>query len=226
MKKAEISLFLIQNSFVFFVTFVDNSSMRGFKTFIRFAVSGVLVAILLYVAHRQHVWEKLRSVPPSCVLAGMGLLAIGWLINSQRWGLLLSAAGVRENPVYLASMYFIGMFFSMILPTGAGGDAARMWDVSRRHGAPAAAIVATLQERFLGLGMSMLVGVAAATIHYQRLPYAVRFPLLCLSTRAAAAAAFFLYPRVPISLATTIWRRIDPAGPLPLPAKVKHAVHR
>jgi uncharacterized membrane protein YbhN (UPF0104 family) len=187
--------------------------MRGSKSFLRIVVSGTLVAVLGYIAYRQNVWEKLRAVPASSVLSGLGLLAIAWLVNSRRWGMLLSAAGIRENPIYLASMYFIGMFFSMILPTGAGGDAARMWDVSRRNGKPAAAIVATLQERLLGMGVSMIFGLSAAIFYFSRLPAAGRLPLLGVSSLALIASAVFLYPRVPVSIIQKFWPSVGWAYP-------------
>jgi len=199
---------------------------KGQVSFLRFAVSGTLVAALGYIAYRQNVWEKLRAVPPSSVLSGLGLLAIAWLVNSRRWAILLSAAGIRENPIYLASMYFIGMFFSMILPTGAGGDAARMWDVSRRNGKPAAAIVATLQERLLGMGVSMLFGLAAAIFYYSRLPVAGRLPLLGVSSLTLIASAVLLYPRVPISLIQKFWTFVETHGDRSALGKIKHAIFR
>jgi len=176
------------------------------KSLFRIAISATLIAILLYIAKQQHVWEKIQKVPPGCIAASAGLLAVGWLINSQRWGLLLRAAGVRENMPYLMALYFIGMFFSQMLPTGAGGDAVRMWNISRRHGSPAAAVVATLQERLLGMGVSMLIGLAAAAMYFDRLPAASRLPLLGVPLAAVVAVAIFLFPKVPVSVGSALWR--------------------
>lgn len=220
---ARRAAFVIRHS-AFSIQTVSKST----KSLMRIAVSATLIAILLYVAKQQHVWEKIRQVPPGCIAAATGLLTVGWLINSQRWGLLLRAAGVRENPIYLAALYFIGMFFSQMLPTGAGGDAVRMWNISRRHGSPAAAVVATLQERLLGMGVSMVIGLIAAAMYFDRLPPASRLPLLGVPLMAVVAVAIFLYPRVPISIGRAMWRRfgprsIDEKGIL---AKIQNGVSR
>ncbi|MGA2229601.1 MAG: lysylphosphatidylglycerol synthase transmembrane domain-containing protein, partial [Tepidisphaeraceae bacterium] len=157
--------------------------------------------ILLYVGYRQHVLDKLRQVAPSAIAGAAGLLAIAWLINSVRWAMLLRVAGIKENAAYLASLYYIGMFFSQILPTGAGGDAVRMLELYRRGHRPAPVVVATLQERLLGMGVSMLVGLMAAAAHLTHFPAAVRPILIGLPLAAIAAVAIFLYPRLPLGVA-------------------------
>jgi uncharacterized protein (TIRG00374 family) len=132
------------------------------------------------------------------------LLAVGWLINSVRWAMLLRVAGIKENPAYLASLYYIGMFFSQVLPTGAGGDAVRMLELYRRGHRPAPVVVATLQERLLGMGVSMLVGLVAAAAHWSQLPVAARPILIGLPLAAIAAVGVFLYPRVPMTAAAKV----------------------
>ena len=177
-------------------------------------VSVVLIGILAFVARKQHVAARLAAVPVGPVLLAAGLMAVVWLVNSVRWNLLLRVAGVREKAGTLAGLYFVGNFCSLVLPTGAGGDAVRMWDVARRNGKAAAVVVATLQERLLGMGLSMLVGLAAGVIYFNKLPPSARPALLAVPACAAAAVAVLLYPRVPFAVVEAVWERVVRWGAL------------
>lgn len=176
----------------------------------RALVSGVLIGVLIYVAIRADVWQQLKQASLPWVGGGAALLAAGWLVNSARWGLLLLAAGVAENPAILVSLYFIGMFFSQILPTGAGGDAVRMWAITRRHGKPAAAIVATFQERLVGMGMSCLLGMCVGFAYLDRLPRNWRW-LPAFQAAMVIVVSIGMYPRAPLSLARRTWRALAAA---------------
>jgi uncharacterized membrane protein YbhN (UPF0104 family) len=176
----------------------------GRGTALRAAVSGALIGVLIYVAVRQHVWQHLKTASPQWVGIGAMLLALAWVVNSFRWGLLLRAAGVAAGAGELISLYFIGMFFSQLLPTGAGGDAVRMWAIARRHGRPAAAIVATFQERLVGMGMSCLLGLCVGTSYFDHLPSKGRWWLVAVQALMMAVAAAGLYPRPLLRMARAI----------------------
>jgi hypothetical protein len=173
-------------------------------------ISAGLIAVLAWWGYRQDVWTQLKAASPRWVLIGAALLGTGWLVNSVRWGLLLRAAGVRENPLTLASLYFIGNFFSQILPTGAGGDAVRMWAVAHHRGKGAAVIVATLQERLVGMGVSCLLGLCIAPMYFDRLSGRGRLALLVLPAALLASAAF-LYPRIPLAIGRQFWTALPTA---------------
>jgi glycosyltransferase 2 family protein len=167
-------------------------------------ISGSLIAILLWWGYRENVWSQLKSVSPQWVAIGAAMLFAGWLVNSVRWGLLLRASGVVENQLTLASLYFIGMFFSQILPTGAGGDAVRMWAVAHHRGKGAAVIVATLQERLVGMGVSCLLGLCVVPVYFYRLPHNSRLALLAIPAALIVASAG-LYPRIPLAFGHRAW---------------------
>ncbi len=178
---------------------------KWISTLAKILVSGVLIAILVTVGVREHVGEQLTHASRWWVAGGAGLLAAAWIINSGRWGLLLRAAGVKESPGVLISLYYIGMFFSQLLPTGAGGDAVRMWAISKRHGKPAAAIIATFQERLVGMGMSCLLGMCVGIFYFNRLPPNARVWMVIFQALMVTVVAVGLYPRLPLALAALFW---------------------
>jgi uncharacterized membrane protein YbhN (UPF0104 family) len=167
---------------------------------VRIGISAILVAILIIVARKQNVLGTLEKVAPGQVVVALFVLTCGWLLNSIRWRMLLSVVGAREKYTTLASLYFIGMFFSQMLPTGAGGDAVRMYELYRRGHTPAAVVVATLQERLLGMGMSLLMALVILPVYFDQLPPAIRPMLVALPIAAITGVAIFLYPRLPLRL--------------------------
>jgi glycosyltransferase 2 family protein len=195
-------------------------------TALKIAVSAGLIVIGVVVGRRQHVLDQLRLVPPRAIAEAAAFMLAAWAVNSVRWRLLLRVVGVVEGQAFLAGLYFLGGFFSQLLPTGAGGDAVRMWELYRRGHKPGAVIVATLQERLMGMGVSMGVGCVAAIYYFARLPASVRPLLLCLPLGAVAAMGVCVYPRVPLRMLQWVghWRGVRrlmaalrPAAELPGP---------
>ena len=84
-------------------------------------------------------------------LAALVLFLSGSMVRAYRWGVLVWALDVHVSWWRLVALYFVGAFFSLFLPTGVGGDAVKMFELSRDDGKSAAAISSVLVDRFLGL---------------------------------------------------------------------------
>jgi len=177
------------------------------QAMIQIAVSAVLIALLLYLAHRHHVWTQIAREPRWAIAAAAGLICIDWVINSFRWNLLLRVAGVVEKQRTLTCLYFIATFCTQLLPTGTGGDAVRIYDIARRRGQTALVIVATLQERLIGMATAMGIGLVAVALNWQRLPIGWRPVLIVLPSLAIAVVAVLIYPKIPAAIAAWIWKK-------------------
>src|ERR1700722_20119660 len=193
---------------------------------LKIGISAALIIFGVVIGRRYHVLDQLRRVPASAIAMAAGLMFVGWLVNSVRWRLLLRVVGVHEGQAYLAGLYRLGGFFSQLLPTGAGGDAGPMWDLYRRDHKPAAVIVSTLQERLMGMGVSMWVGLAAGLYYFARLPENVRPLLASLPVAAIAAMGVCIFPKLPMKILGPVghWRGVHrltaalrPAAELPGP---------
>jgi uncharacterized protein (TIRG00374 family) len=76
-----------------------------------------------------------------------------------RWKWLLAAQGVRDRLRWLTRAYFVAYTASQVLPTSIGGDAVRIYEVSRRHPGRTADLTAiVLLERGLGGAATVLLG--------------------------------------------------------------------
>jgi len=170
------------------------------------AVSLALIGLLIALALRANLMDSFRALRPGAIAIAAGLQGAAFVLNSRRWQILLANVGIRQRLGGLTSLYFIGQFFSLFLPTGTGGDLVRAYDVARRSGQPTEAVLATLQERLLGLGASLLIGLVAALYYLPIVPVQLRIWMVMMQIVGAVGIAFLLYPMLLFAVAGWFWR--------------------
>jgi uncharacterized membrane protein YbhN (UPF0104 family) len=189
---------------------------------VQVGVSAALILMLLHVAGRADLAAALRRVRPGTVVLATALYAAGCSLNALRWERLLGYLGVREPLGRLNALYFIGNFCSLFLPTSAGGDAYRIYELSRRGRPPLRVLLATLQERLAGLGVTMCVGLGAVVLYRARMPASLVWGVLALQAAGVVGVAALLYPGPFLVLARRLWlsplmppalRRLPQTGP-------------
>jgi uncharacterized membrane protein YbhN (UPF0104 family) len=186
-----------------------NSPARpGVRVLFQAVVSLVLVAVLVIVALRTQVFSTLATLQPGAVAWAAGLYVVACVFNSLRWQLLLRNGGVRERLGRLTALYFIGMFFTLFLPTTVGGDAFRIYEVARRSGRPTETIVATLQERLLNLGTGLLIGLGATLYFLPLIPMPLCVWIVLGQVGAAVVISLLLYPTLLGAAARGTWRAL------------------
>lgn len=159
-------------------------------------ISIAILGLLIRIAQQGDLVDSLRGIRFDALALGFGIQLFAFSLNSYRWRILLANVGVNERFHHLLGLYHIGLFFSFFLPSGAGGDAVRMYDVARRHGRLAQVILATLQERLLGLGASLSVGLIATVYYLPLLPSALRLWVLLAAVGGTSVVAVLLYPHL------------------------------
>ncbi len=180
---------------------------RSLRLVVQAVVTLAIIAALVVVAQQHDVLASLQRIPPLTIVLGVVVLALGFVLNAYRWQLLLRNVGIEEPLHRLLSLYYIGLFFSLFLPTGAGGDAVRIYELTRRHGQTAPVVVATLQERLFNLGASLALGLAATFYYLPQLPPSLQVWAVPLQVIAAVAIVAFLYPQPVLALGRGVWRR-------------------
>jgi glycosyltransferase 2 family protein len=169
-------------------------------------VSLALIVLLVVAARQTNLIASFAMIQPGAIVAALALQLLAFVLNSKRWQLLLSNAGVEQKLGNLASLYFIGQFFSLFLPTGTGGDVVRAYSVARHSGLPAPTIMATLQERLLGLGASLLIGLVATLYYLPLVPLQLRIWMLIIAIIGAVGIAVLLYPALLFAIIGMFWR--------------------
>jgi len=125
----------------------------------KLAVSIGLIAWLARGLGLRTIASTMATASPlRLVLAGV-LLATSHLLASWQWGRLLARAGVRVSPARVIGYTWAAALGNLVLPTGAGGDVARVVGAGRESGDGPAVLAATLVDRMLGLTTLASLGV-------------------------------------------------------------------
>jgi hypothetical protein len=126
------------------------------------------VSLVLYVLIFYY-WVDLRTTVTLLgltdlrfVFLGVLLYCAGQLASAYRWLLLLTPVRLTSSYARLAGNYFIGMFFSIFLPTIVGGDAVKAILLARETRAPARATVSVFMDRNVGLLALLAIALCAA----------------------------------------------------------------
>jgi uncharacterized protein (TIRG00374 family) len=154
------------------------------------SLAGILVVVLT-----QDVAEGVQLLGQMdwrLFLTALILYLSGSLVRAYRWGCLVWALGVRARWRRLVGLYFVGAFFSLFLPTGVGGDAVKMYELSREDARAASAISSVLVDRFLGLFVLFAMALLALLFGYRLVAPEVRLVIAAVFLAALFGAALLL----------------------------------
>lgn len=105
---------------------------------ILFGVQAVITIALLFVLFRRFDWDRFAEVFAMMswqfYAGSLAAMAVGQLIYALRWKSVLSAMGVAIRYAEVVQQYFIGLFFTNVMPTAVGGDAAKVYLLGRTAG--------------------------------------------------------------------------------------------
>jgi uncharacterized protein (TIRG00374 family) len=185
-------------------------STKRARVLVQALVSLVLVVLLAVIAQRTGVFDLLKDIPPGVLVLAAGFYVAASVVCAIRWKLLLQHVDVHEGLGSLTALYLIGQFFSLFLPTAAGGDAARIFEVARRHKRPVPVFLATLQERMIGFATQILIGVAATFYFLALLAPELRPWLIVTQVAMVVGLLLLIYPALLFGSAKRVAKRVRP----------------
>jgi glycosyltransferase 2 family protein len=201
------------------------------RTYLRIAlqaaVSLAIAGILVWTIRGSNFSDTISRLQLRDIAAAICLFGIACLLIAARWRLLLRSYRIHANLSYLYQLYLKGLFFSLFLPSSAGGDAMRVYDLARKSHQPGAAFIATLQERIWGLGGSLIVGLVATCYYWNTIPPVLHVWLVLLQGGGSLGIAALVYPAPLLALARKIggsmghWRLVQRLATHPLVARVR-----
>jgi len=168
---------------------VENKTQSRWINLFKIAVSlvGVLIIVLTQdLGEALRLLSELNWLP---FLAALLLFILGVPVRSYRWGTLVWSLGVKVGWWRLVGLYFVGSFFNMFLPTGVGGDAVKMYELSRDDHKVAEAISSVLVDRFLGLFMLFAMALLALVLGQELVPPEVRLVIALVFVLSVVAVA-------------------------------------
>jgi len=136
------------------------------KTVVTLIQIAITVAILAWLfrdpARNREMADAVRGADPFWI--GLAVLAYGVLqgFAIARLRILLKVQGVTIGGARLCALVLIGLFFNIFMPGGTGGDVVKIFYLLKETRRKAAAMLAVLMDRVLGL--MALIAIASAVI--------------------------------------------------------------
>jgi hypothetical protein len=137
---------------------------------LKILVSLALIAIILRSVDVEALWKTVRGADPWYLLAALAVVMAGVALRAYRWQILLHDQEVRASLGELTALWFISFLFTNLLPSGIGGDAIRMYELSRDSERGAEAVSSVLVDRFMGLFALQAIGLAALAFSWRLVP--------------------------------------------------------
>jgi uncharacterized protein (TIRG00374 family) len=135
----------------------------------KFALSGLLLALLFWRVDRAAFLRSIQTLPISLFLGCVALFALSYVVSTLRWRGLLQAEGIRLPFWRLLLVYFEGSFFNLFLPTLIGGDIVRGYFIYKMTRGNDAAIASLLVDRLSGFATLMVIAVGSLAVAYRTL---------------------------------------------------------
>ena len=149
--------------------------------------------------------------------AGVGCYFLSNVLGSFQWHQLLGASGVPLSFGQAFRYYFVGLFFNNFLPANIGGDAVKVYDVTRSGSSVYQVIAVTLLDRILGVFSLCLLAVIA-TLYLAKTdgsgPYLV-YLVVFVACMIPALGFYFFKP-----LAKLVRRVVSLIRPLSLDSRI------
>jgi len=144
-------------------------------------LSGGLTWWLLSKVDLGEAWVKFQSMDPWMLTLGIVLMLFQLALGGLRWGVVLRALNSKLTAFKILTLYYIGAFFSTVLPGLVGGDAVRVWCTVKSGEYLAVAFNSVMLERAAAvLSLAVLVACSEPILleRVPDLPGAWVFPVL------------------------------------------------
>lgn len=143
---------------------------RWLSWVIKGGISLGLIAWVLSKVDPATAWQQAKSIDITMAVLAVVLMAAQVLQGALRWALVLRALSAPFHWMQTLSVYYIGVFFSIVLPGAVGGDAVRMWFARRNGLTLATAVNSVALERAVTVFALVLLVCLTQPILMLRLP--------------------------------------------------------
>ena len=162
-------------------------------TVLKFLVS---FGILAYIANKvgaAALWETIRKAHLFPFIAAVLSYFVVQGLSAYRWYLLLKPLGLKIGFPRILSLYFLGMYFNLFLPTAIGGDAVRVYYLHKEAKRLSHATASVFLDRDLGMGALLLIATLVATFAGTSINGVALAPIFALISIAFIAANLVIF---------------------------------
>ena len=130
--------------------------------FIKIIISLALVAFLFARLGLREIFSQFLTANLWWLLCGIIAFSLSNLLGSVQWYLLMRSRGIELPLTKVISCYYVGLFFNNFLIGYIGGDAIRVYDISKSSGNSSDAISTVFFDRLIGFVMLTSLALVAA----------------------------------------------------------------
>ena len=194
------------------------SRRRSVRVLATLVVTGICLAYIVWKIDIEQTLDILGDADYWYLAAAVAIMTVTVLPMAWRWQRLLRAREIHDGLDWLTRAYFVSYAAAQILPTAVGGDAARIYETSRRHPGRAGPVAGSvLLERALGGAATLTLaafGFALALGEYDVGAYLWIELALVIATVLLAVAVFSRSARRPLSRTVPLLRRLRVERPI------------
>ncbi|NLB66394.1 MAG: flippase-like domain-containing protein [Lentisphaerae bacterium] len=155
--------------------------MKRWSLILKVAVSLGFIAMLAFTLDMNDLLAQARKVHAGYLAASVVFSYLMVAASAWKWWYILKMQG---NPLTLRSLfrwYFIGYFYSNLLPSNVGGDVARAWLAGRQCGSGSAALISVFIERFTGSLVLLTLGITLPFAFQEFWPHPTVWPVMLMA---------------------------------------------
>lgn len=168
------------------------SRRKAWLNVLKVVVSTGLIALIISQADLRAVWDLVVDAHLGALVAALLVVQVGIVLRAGRWMALMRGQGDTTAYGTLLYLYYVGAFFNTFLPTGFGGDAIRIYELSQDGSTPQSAISTVVAERALGLLVQFAMALLVLPFAWDIIPREVGLLLVIIVLAAFLATALFM----------------------------------
>ncbi len=162
------------------------------RTALKVLVSGALMVFLLRKISLDELAQLIRELDPRLTFLAVGCFLLSNVLGAAQWWRLLRASGIQISFARAFRFYFVGLFFNNFLPANIGGDAVKVYDVTRIGSSVYQVIAVTLLDRIIGIFSLCALALVANVVVMQR-DAGANYGLYAIIFAGCMAPAMVLY---------------------------------
>jgi uncharacterized protein (TIRG00374 family) len=129
---------------------------------LKIVVSLALIVFLIAKLGLHEIFSRFATANPWWIFWGIIAFSLSNFLGSAQWYLLMRSRGIELPLSKVISYYYVGLFFNNFLIGYVGGDAIRIYDISKASGSSSNAISTVFFDRLIGFVMLTTLALVAA----------------------------------------------------------------
>jgi uncharacterized protein (TIRG00374 family) len=132
-----------------------------YKLAVKIVISTCLMVFLIKKISIPELLRLVSDIDLRIIAAALGCFFVSNLLGSFQWHMLLESSGIKLSFNQTFRFYFVGLFFNNFLPANVGGDAVKIYDVTKVGSGVYQVVAVTMLDRLLGVFSLCLLAVFA-----------------------------------------------------------------